>query len=150
MKMKNILILLILLISVNAFSQKSIISINKIGQAKDGTLHYVSREIIRFNQLNNVELTAIVEEKLLSKEAVLDSLGVDTGAIKYVLVENKGQTATKFPNSTVDYLFSSLGENINFNESFIGHFNSLQQKALLIYTKQINRYGTTDWTLKID
>lgn len=148
MKIKNLLKLLILLISVNTFSQKAVISTEKIGQAKDGSLHYVSREILKFNQLNDTELTAIVEEKLLSKEAVLDSLGVDTGAIKYVVVEDKGQTATKFPNSTVDYLFSSLGENITYDESFIDHFNSLQAKALLIYTIQVKRYGVDKWELK--
>lgn len=146
-KLNNILTLLVLIISLNVFSQKSIISTNKVGQAKDGELCFVKREIVRFNQSNAQKLTAIVNEKFYIKEAVLDSLGVDTGVEQLVLKEDKGRTSTDFPNEVVDNLFFTLSTDIKYTDSFIDSFNSLQQKALLLYTMQINRYGTTQWEI---
>lgn len=148
--MKILLTTFTLLISLSLFSQKTIVSTEKVGQAKDGSLCYVSREVVKFNQLNSYELTAIVREKLFKKEAEIDSLGSATGKILQVIVEDKGKTATSFPNVLVDNLFSSLGEDISTSDSFVTKFNNLQQKALLIYTKQINRYGSVNWEIKED
>jgi hypothetical protein len=144
---KFLVLALITLLNVNLFAQKTIVSTNKIGQAKDGTMCYVFREIIKFNQTNDENITAIVEEKFFTLEPVLDEAGVDTGETIVTIKEDKGQTATKFSNETVNGLFTSLGQSIEYTSSFISEFNDLQQKALLIHTKSINRYGSVEWEI---
>lgn len=131
-------------------------STEKVAQAKDGTMCFVSREMVHFNEnIKEDKYTSILEEKLFIQEEIDEVVFNETTMqeeptgkkiLVDVVVENRGQKAHTVTYAQSDALFKAINDTLLPTESFTTEYNKVKLVGLIIDSNTRGFFKKADGT----